>query len=67
MASPAPGDIAALHTRRSAAEYAILIAPSEGGWRWQVIDRNAVSVADGLSADQGDAMACAQRAIEFCA
>jgi hypothetical protein len=67
MAPSALCDGAVPNARHTATEYAILIAPDEGGWRWQVIDRNGVSVSKGLSTDQGEAMDCAQRAIELCA
>jgi len=67
MASAAFCDDAAVRDRRALSEHAILMAQSERGWRWQVIDQNGVSVAGGLCADQSDAMDCARRAIEFCA
>jgi hypothetical protein len=62
----APCGDATASGRHDVTEHAILIAPTEHGWRWQVIDQNGVSVARGLSADQSDAMDCAHRAIEVC-
>jgi hypothetical protein len=56
---------AAVRDRLDVTEHAILLSQSERGWRWQVIDSNGVSVARGLSADQREAMDCAQRAIDF--
>jgi hypothetical protein len=63
---PATGVNAAACDRQDVTEHAILLSQSERGWRWQVIDSSGVSVARGLSADQSEAMGCAQRAIDFC-
>jgi len=57
--SPALCDCAA-SDRRATTEHAIIMAQSECGWRWQVIDQNGVLVARGLSADQRDALDCAR-------
>jgi hypothetical protein len=57
---------AAVRDRQDATDHAILLSQSERGWRWQVIDSNGVSVARGQSADQSEAMGCAQRAIDCC-
>jgi len=63
-ATDSPGFRAdAAASNRNSTDHAILMAQSERGWRWQVIDLNGVLVARGLSADQRDAMDCAQRAI----
>jgi hypothetical protein len=44
---------------------AILVAPHIGGvWRWELIDADGVSVANGFAADQDRAMESARQGLD---